>query len=263
MPAQRGAKLAESSPRTSPPKTTATPVPGTVSRDASRWPVCRSRAVTSLAAGAGALLAVAALLAVLCLAAGSWRVPWWWTYAAVTALFAVIGAVQIDPGLIRERFRPGPGGHDGAVVYVLKALTLGHLLIAGLDLRLTGELQVPLAGRVLGLVGFSLGLGITIASMVTNRYFSAVVRLQTDRGHRLVRSGPYRYVRHPGYLGIQLMMLASGVTLGSWWSVLPMLVFCLLVVRRMTIEERFLRAHLPGYSTYIREVPYKLIPGIW
>ena len=96
-----------------------------------------------------------------------------------------------------------------------------------------------------------------------NPFFSPVVRIQEERGHHVITAGPYRLVRHPGYVAISVLMLASGVVLGSWLSVVPMAVLVLLVLRRTALEDRFLHEHLDGYVEYARHVRYRLLPGIW
>jgi protein-S-isoprenylcysteine O-methyltransferase Ste14 len=99
--------------------------------------------------------------------------------------------------------------------------------------------------------------------MITNRFFSIAVRIQTDRGHRLVSSGPYRSVRHPGYLGMSVAGPASVLALGSWLALVPALLYALLIVRRAALEDRYLRTELDGYAAFAARVRYRLIPGVW
>jgi protein-S-isoprenylcysteine O-methyltransferase Ste14 len=97
----------------------------------------------------------------------------------------------------------------------------------------------------------------------TNRFFSSVVRIQSERGHHVVSSGPYAYVRHPGYAGAIGVALSSGIALGSWLSILPCLIGVAFLVRRITKEESVLGEELPGYASYQGRVRYRLIPGLW
>ena len=99
--------------------------------------------------------------------------------------------------------------------------------------------------------------------MIANAYFSTAVRIQTDRGHTVCRTGPYRYVRHPGYLGFILQSIAVPILLGSLWALVPGIVAAALMVVRTALEDRTLQAELLGYQQYSREVRYRLIPGIW
>jgi protein-S-isoprenylcysteine O-methyltransferase Ste14 len=106
-------------------------------------------------------------------------------------------------------------------------------------------------------------MGITTWAMLVNRFFSRAVRLQPDRGQQVVTSGPYRLVRHPGYSGGLLLLLSGGFALGSWIAMVPILLMLPLMVRRTLIEERMLANALPGYTEYMRQVRFRIIPGVW
>jgi protein-S-isoprenylcysteine O-methyltransferase Ste14 len=99
--------------------------------------------------------------------------------------------------------------------------------------------------------------------MLVNRFFSATVRIQTDRGHSVVSSGPYRFMRHPGYLGAILFQLATPLFLGSWWGILPAVLSLPVHVTRTGLEDRTLRRELVGYRAYSQTVRFRLLPGIW
>jgi protein-S-isoprenylcysteine O-methyltransferase Ste14 len=99
--------------------------------------------------------------------------------------------------------------------------------------------------------------------MLANRFFSAVVRIQTDRGHVVVSDGPYRVMRHPGYAGGMLSYLASPLLLSSLWMFIPAVLTVAAMVARTALEDRTLRAELPGYADYARRVRYRLLPGLW
>jgi protein-S-isoprenylcysteine O-methyltransferase Ste14 len=99
--------------------------------------------------------------------------------------------------------------------------------------------------------------------MYSNACFSTAVRIQGERGHAVCSSGPYRYVRHPGYVGYALQYLAMAFLLGSLWALLPWLMAAISMVIRTALEDRMLRAELPGYQEYARKVRYRLAPGIW
>ena len=106
-------------------------------------------------------------------------------------------------------------------------------------------------------------MALSVYAMASNRFFSPVVRIQHERGHTLVTSGPYRFVRHPGYVGAILASACGGVALGSWWSLVPLAPFAALFLRRTAVEDRMLRADLDGYAGYAERVPYRLVPGRW
>lgn len=122
---------------------------------------------------------------------------------------------------------------------------------------------MPLSARLAGLGVFAAAMALVVRSAAVNRYFSPVVRIQSERGHRLVTAGPYRLLRHPGYLGMALAFPASAAALGSWFALAIALVSVWLILRRVVLEDRYLRANLPGYSAYAESVRYRLVPGLW
>ena len=117
--------------------------------------------------------------------------------------------------------------------------------------------------RVAGLIGLVLSCLFIFRAMLANRFFSPVVRIQTERGHRVVMTGPYAVIRHPGYAGMILMAPFSGLALGSWLSVALALAYSLMVLRRVMFEDAFLRHNLDGYEAYARQVRYRLVPGVF
>jgi len=104
---------------------------------------------------------------------------------------------------------------------------------------------------------------ITIALFAVNTFFSRVVRIQAGRGHRVVTTGPYRYVRHPGYAANVLAWPGTALALGSWWAMLPAVGIVLVYILRTALEDRTLHEELPGYAKYAQRVHYRLLPGIW
>jgi protein-S-isoprenylcysteine O-methyltransferase Ste14 len=202
--------------------------------------------------------------AVLFALAGRIDLPWVWAYWAAGALGSAGLAVTIDPDLARERSRPGPGGVDRLRRFVFAAAVAVHLAVALLD---AGQFHwsdtVPGVLRAFGLLGYAAGLTLLVWAVTVNRFYSPVVRIQTERGHHLVTRGPYRLVRHPGYVAVTLLMPCSALAIGSWWALAPALAVSLLVVHRVIIEDRFLHANLAGYPAYAANVRYRLIPGIW
>jgi protein-S-isoprenylcysteine O-methyltransferase Ste14 len=96
-----------------------------------------------------------------------------------------------------------------------------------------------------------------------NRFFSGVVRIQVDRGHHVVTSGPYRWVRHPGYAGALLDYWLTPIFLDSLWTFIPVAALTVVLVVRTALEDRALQDELPGYREYVRETRFRLLPGIW
>jgi protein-S-isoprenylcysteine O-methyltransferase Ste14 len=210
------------------------------------------------------LVFLAALAAVLFGSAGRLDLPWFWAFLAVHGVLLAVQRATLDEGLWRERARPGPGGRDRRLRSITMPLYLIHLVVAGLDVgrwRWSGAIPFWIQGS--GLAGYACGMGIAIWAMAVNRFFSLAARIQHERGHSLISTGPYRFVRHPGYAGGLLAMLGGGIALGSWWSLLPMLPVALLTLRRTVMEDHLLRAELAGYTHYSRRVARRLVPGIW
>jgi protein-S-isoprenylcysteine O-methyltransferase Ste14 len=205
------------------------------------------------------------LAAVMFGAAGRMDLPWFWVLLGIHTVMMVVGALLMDPDLRRERmsFRRS-GGEDRRVRLLLLPLVLLHLVVAGLDVgRFGWSGEVGLAVRVGGLVGYCAALALIVWAMTVNVFFAPVVRLQSERGHHLINSGPYRLVRHPGYLGFVMAMVAEAFMLGSYWSLLPVAAVLVVVMKRALVEERFLRESLAGYVEYARVVRYRLAPAVW
>jgi protein-S-isoprenylcysteine O-methyltransferase Ste14 len=123
---------------------------------------------------------------------------------------------------------------------------------------------VPLWLQVLGLIALAAGYGLCLWAMYVNRFFSSVIRIQSDRGQYIVDTGPYAFIRHPGYLAGVIIVLASGVALGSWlaWAVLVITSLPFLL-RRAINEDRILQADLPGYRDYAARVRWRILLGVW
>jgi protein-S-isoprenylcysteine O-methyltransferase Ste14 len=136
-------------------------------------------------------------------------------------------------------------------------------LVAGLDALFswspTSSLPLKLAALAVFLAGYALGA----YALMENRYFSGTVRIQTERDHKVVSSGPYRWVRHPGYAGALLSYLATPIFLDAAWAFLPVLFLGIVLVIRTALEDKTLQNQLAGYSDYAQKVHYRLLPGVW
>ncbi len=201
---------------------------------------------------------------------GAGRLDWsWaWVYIGISlATLAVGGAITLrtSPETVAERGRPGATqGWDKVVSGIwLVAGFLALPLVAGLDARFGWTRALSASWHVAGAIALAVGYGLTAWAMYTNAYFSTAVRIQSERGHAVCSSGPYRYVRHPGYVGYALQYLATTFLLGSLWALLPWLVAAISMVIRTALEDRMLHAELPGYQEYAQQVRYRLIPGMW
>ena len=135
--------------------------------------------------------------------------------------------------------------------------------MAGLDVRFGWTRELSVAWHSAGAVVLAVGLGLSAWAMIANAYFSTAVRIQSDRGHTVCRTGPYRFVRHPGYVGFILQSLGTPFLLGSLWTLVPGITATVLMIIRTSLEDRTLQAELPGYRDFVQEVRYRLVPGIW
>jgi len=196
--------------------------------------------------------------------AGQWRSVYLWGLTAGIMSLSLYAAAVLDPDLARERFRPPSKGADPTALAWIRVTALATFVFSTLDGgRLHWSPPVPALLRGLALVGCLAGTWFVIYAMAANRFFSSVVRVQTDRGHHVVDKGPYARIRHPGYLGMMIMCPLAALALGSWWGLLPALIYSGLMLLRVIGEDRFLLRNLDGYSQYSLRVPSRIIPGVW
>lgn len=196
--------------------------------------------------------------------AGSFAIAGFWIYLVIFIAVFAAAFVLLDRGLLQERMRPG-GKPTPLGLQLLNAVLLLHWIIAGLDRgRLHWTDTVPVWLQALGLTTVAAGYTLVFWAMLVNRFFSSVVRIQSDRGQHVIDRGPYALIRHPGYSAGILIVVASGVALGSWLAsafliiaVLPFLLY------RVVNEDRVLQSQLNGYADYARRVPWRLLPGLW
>jgi protein-S-isoprenylcysteine O-methyltransferase Ste14 len=196
--------------------------------------------------------------------AGTLRDPWMWAYLCVWWATAFYATSSMDEDLARERYHPPSSGADGLALHFVRVVALTHVVVGVLDSHrwhLTSP--VPPSLRTVALGGMAACLLTFFRAMHENHFFSTVVRVQTERGHRVVDSGPYAVVRHPGYAGMLLATPFSGLALGSWTAAGIGLVMTGLIVRRVMFEDAFLQKNLEGYREYTRRVTERLVPGLW
>jgi protein-S-isoprenylcysteine O-methyltransferase Ste14 len=208
------------------------------------------------------------LAGVLFLAAGT--VAWFWGWAYLALFLASVGVnsyflFRLAPETIVERGRAAPTQSWDKVVSGLWSLFQFFLLplAAGLEFRLGRTQSMPVAAHLAGALAFAAGLALFGWAMVRNAYFSTAVRIQDDRGQTVCREGPYRYIRHPGYLGAVFQSLGVPLLLGSGWALVPGMIAAVLIIIRTAFEDRMLQRELPGYSAYAGEVRFRLVPHLW
>jgi protein-S-isoprenylcysteine O-methyltransferase Ste14 len=223
----------------------------------------------SLLTAVGMTLASAILLGGLVfIAAGRWNLPLVWAYLGgymALGLVSILLLARRSPDLLAQRTRLRPSDvPDQLFRWALALGFLAHFAVAGVDVgRFHWSGALPLPVQMVGLLGVLAAIGLGTWAAASNPFFTPEVRMQQERGQYVVTAGPYQLVRHPGYTSAILFMLLSGVALGSWWSILPMLLVIALLIRRTALEDRLLQQNLPGYTDYARTVRFRLVPGVW
>ena len=207
--------------------------------------------------------------ALLFASAGTLHWPAAWVFLGTMAVLGLISGLwlaRIDPALLAERMNPMMQGaqpaSDKIFMVVFGFAALSWFILIGLERRANIS-DMPVALQTLGLLLLVLSTGFVLWVMRANSFAAPVIKIQTERGHRVISSGPYAWVRHPMYSGTILFFAGMPLLLGSWWGLIMAPLFVVLFGFRARLEERALVAGLPGYADYLTRVRYRLIPGIW
>lgn len=203
-------------------------------------------------------------------AAGTLRWPEAWVFLVVffgAALLLTMQLARRDPALLAERMKPpiqrGQPLWDRLLLMTVAILFVAWLPLMGLDAVRYRWSDVPGWLEVIGGAGVAAGMWICHLAFRENTYLAPVVRIQEERGHRVISTGPYAVVRHPMYAGAGILFSSTALMLGSWYGFAASLVMACLVAVRAVFEERELRRGLAGYAEYAARVRYRLIPGVW
>lgn len=214
-----------------------------------------------------ALLAPILMVGLLFLIAGRWDYWQAWVYTIINMIILILMATLLtkNPELVEERLNPKEGmkGWDKVYFAVTTPLYIVALVVAGLDARFGWTTAMSPFLYWTSVLIYLIGQAIFVWARYTNNYFSSVVRIQTDRGQTVCKEGPYRYVRHPGYVGGFLFTICTGLMLGSWWASIPQILAGLMLIWRTAREDKTLLAELPGYAEYSAQIRFRLIPGAW
>lgn len=201
--------------------------------------------------------------------AGRWDWAPGWALSAIYIIWSLAVTTFIlpkNPEMLAERARPKAGSKkwDLVILGIFGVLGLAVYIVSGLDFRFGWSQNfspsIQIAGLVFAFIGYDI---IVVWSMVANAFFVATVRIQSDRKQTVATGGPYRFVRHPGYVGTILFQLATPFMLNSAWALIPAAAAAILFVIRTALEDKTLQEELSGYKDYATEVRYRLIPGIW
>jgi len=213
------------------------------------------------------------LLVPLILLLCGWDFYWWqaWVFSVMILAVGIGGRMWAErrhPGLLAERqdFKKVSSAKSwDKVLAPLMAVSVSFplVIVAGLDHRFTWSSVFSIWLNILGFLLIAVGYALAAWALAENRFFSSIVRIQTDRGHKVCDSGPYSLLRHPGYAGNILALPGIVLTLSSLWTLIPATVALIIAVIRTALEDRTLQNELTGYQEYATKVKYRLIPFIW
>ena len=215
------------------------------------------------------LIWMVAMGVLLMVPAGTLHWPAAWVFLATIGILGVVCGLWLaksDPALLAERMRPmmqqGQPAADKKFMLIFVAVMLVWLIAIGLDRRVHAS-DVPQALQVTGFVMYLLSTAFIMWVFRENSFAAPVVKVQAERGHHVISTGPYAIVRHPMYGSIMLFFFGVPLLLGSWWGLVVAPLFAVLFAVRTGIEERALSADLPDYADYAARVRYRLLPGLW
>ena len=205
------------------------------------------------------------LVALPLISAGRLDWVWPWAYLGVGIGILAINVLVLSPELMAERGQPRENvkDWDRVLTSLIAFPILALLIVAGLDERFGWSPQLAVAIHLIGLAFIALGQGLFSWAMASNIFFSTAVRIQMDRDHTVASGGPYRYVRHPGYVGMIVSLLATALAFGSLWALIPAGLAAVLLVVRTALEDKTLLEELNGYGEYAAQTRYRLLPGVW
>jgi len=201
--------------------------------------------------------------------AGTFLWPEAWLYLALQfnfSTFTMFWMKKHDPELLRERMtflKPHAHGWDRAFILGGAVVFIPFLILPGLDAVRYGWSAVPPPVKGVAFLGIMVALAVYFWVIRENRYLTGVIEVQRERGHRVVDTGPYRYVRHPMYSGAIMMLFSLPLALGSLWALLLSSLLTIMLLLRTRNEDRLLHAELEGYPDYAKRTRYRIIPGVW
>lgn len=214
------------------------------------------------------LIYVVIMTGITLLIAGRW--DWWmaWVYFAAYLVIMLVGIMiaPLDQELIEERtsVKEGVKRWDKALTAPLSFVyPFGLFILVGLEMRFGQALQFPLWAQIAGLVAAIFGQLLSTWAMASNKFYGRFVRIQKERGHYVVTNGPYRAIRHPGYLGVMLTAVGTAFAIGSLWSLMLTILISVLLIVRTALEDKVLQEELEGYGAYAAKTRFRLLPGIW
>ena len=192
-----------------------------------------------------------------------------WLYAGLVSIYWVISTVvlaRVNPEMLNARgnvVKKGTKGFDKIWLVIYPILIFGNLVVMGFDAVRFQWSFMPFWIAILGIVILIPACVIGTWSMAVNKFFEWTARIQDDRQQYVCTAGPYKIIRHPGYAGAIVSILAYPFILGSWWGFVLSGILTIIIVIRTALEDRMLQDELQGYKEYAKKVNYRLIPLIW
>jgi protein-S-isoprenylcysteine O-methyltransferase Ste14 len=216
------------------------------------------------------LVGLAIMLVLLFVPAGTLAWPAGWIFLIEFSFASALitrWLLRHNPDLLAERMKPliqrEQKPWDKVLMAVFLFLWCAWFVVMALDGVRFGWSVVPLWVQALGILAIAVAMYIMFLTMRTNSFAAPVVKIQAERGHRVVSDGAYAIVRHPMYGGALLLIFGTPLLIGSWWGLALSPLLVLLLAVRAVMEERTLMAELPGYTDYAARVRYRLVPLIW
>lgn len=205
---------------------------------------------------------------ILFIAAGHLNIPRVWFYVCLSfGYFTISGLIiiKINPEIINQRGQKHKGTKtwDKVIMTLFLSMTFIVFLIAGLDVGRFGWSSMSAQYSIIGSVIYIAAAMFAQWAMVVNPHFEPTVRIQKDRNHKVITTGPYKIVRHPGYVGAILLTISIPLIIGSIFALIPTGIIFLLFIIRTELEDKMLHSELNGYAEYAERVKYRLIPGVW
>lgn len=215
-----------------------------------------------------AVLSVFLFLSLIFVPAGTFNWPEAWLFFILYILIVaglLMWLKKNNPDLLKERMsvKKDVKSWDKIIIVTYTIFLMILLIITGLDAVRFRWSNMPFVLKALGFIGFIPAVVFSLWAMVENTYASDMVRIQENRGHKTCTTGPYRYVRHPMYVGVIILVLCFPLALGSFYAFIPGSIIAILFILRTSLEDKTLKKELPGYKDYAKIVRYKLMPGVW
>jgi protein-S-isoprenylcysteine O-methyltransferase Ste14 len=207
-------------------------------------------------------------LLILFISAG--RTNYWqgWLYVSINIISVLLNSLLITRNneLAEERSTVKADAKlwDRKILGLSAIILIITYIVAGLDSgRFHWSPVFHWSIHAIGIVLILWGEVIFLTAQKQNKFFSSVMRIQTDRGHTVCDTGIYNIIRHPAYFGMVVTAIGIPLILGSLWGFIPSIISIVLTLIRTSLEDKTLINELDGYREYSQKTKYKLFPYVW